>query len=87
MSALRSDETFVGLVALLLVPVIGWRVLRGLREGRLPIYRTYLERRDDRLKFAVLLFFHLLTLAAAAAIAADLLLDLDLKERLWRSAA
>ena len=82
MTSARSEELLVGVVALILVPLIARRVLRGLRTGRLPLYRTYVQREDDRAKFGALLALHGVTLLLIAAIAADLLFQLDLKERL-----
>lgn len=75
-----GENLLVGLVALALVPLIGMRVLRGLREGRLPVYRTYLDREEDRAKFLALLAIHMLSLAIVAFIAADLLLGLGFRE-------
>ena len=40
----RGEDMLVGLVALALLPLIALRIWRGLRDGRLPVYRTYLER-------------------------------------------
>jgi hypothetical protein len=71
-----------GLFALALVPLIALRIFRGLREGRLPIYRTYQEREQSRSKFAMLLVLHALTLLLMLVVAADLLLGLGLRERL-----
>ena len=34
-------------VALALLPLIGWRIVRGLRDGRLPLYRTYVTREES----------------------------------------
>ena len=81
MTTFRSEDLLVGLIALALVPLIGWRILRGLRSGRLPVYRSYLAREESRAKFSVLLALHGLTLVAAAVISADLLLGLDLLGR------
>ena len=78
----RTEELFVGLVAAALVPIIVLRILRGLRTGRLPLYRTYIRREDDRAKFAVLLVLHAATLGLSAFIAVDLLFNLGLKESL-----
>ena len=75
-----GEQLLVGLVALALVPLIALRVWRGLREGRLPVYRTYLDRDEDRSKFMALLGIHLVSLALVAFIAADLLLGLGFKE-------
>ena len=82
MTTSRFDELLVGLVALVLLPLIGWRIVRGLREGRLPIYRTHLHRDDSRPKFNVLLALHVLSLLLAALVAADLLLGLGLRDAL-----
>lgn len=79
---MRSEELIVGLVALALLPLIGWRIVRGLRDGRLPIYRTYLNRDDSRSKFGFLLALHLLSLLLVALVAADLLAGLGLRDML-----
>lgn len=76
------EELLVGLFALALVPLIALRIGRGLREGRLPLYRTYQRREDDGAKFALLLALHALSLALVAIVAADLLLGLGLREAL-----
>ena len=77
-----GEELFVGLVALALVPLIGLRIARSLRTGRLPLYRTYFERESGQAKFNVLLALHALSLIVIAAVAADLLLDLGMREML-----
>ena len=76
----EGENLLVGLVALGLVPLIGVRVLRGLRTGRLPLYRSYLERSQDEAKFFALLTVHIFTLLLVAFIAADLLLGLGFRE-------
>jgi hypothetical protein len=81
MMPVNSGELLVGLVALALLPLIGWRVFRGLRDGRMPVYRTTLNRADGQAKFHVLLAVHALSFLLVAAVAADLLLGLGLKER------
>lgn len=78
----QGENLFVGLVALLLVPVVGWRIWRGLSDGRLPIYRAYISREEGAAKFNVLLGLHFLVMLLLAVVAADLLLGLGLKERL-----
>lgn len=75
-----GENLLVGLVALAVLPLIGLRIWRGLQTGRLPIYRTHLERSDDRAKFTTLLTLHLVAFALMAFIAADLLLGLGFKE-------
>ena len=77
---MRSEDIFVGLVALALLPLIAMRIARGVREGRLPIYRTYLERAGSEAKFNVLLALHALSFVVIAVLAADLLFGLGLRE-------
>jgi hypothetical protein len=78
----RGENVFVGVVALALLPVIGWRIWRGLRDGRLPLYRSSLAREENVAKFNVLLALHVLVMLLIALVAADLLLGLGLRERL-----
>jgi len=78
----RSEDLFVGLIALALLPLIAWRIRRGLREGRLPLYRTYVGRDEAGSKFGLLLALHALSLVLVALIAADLIFQLGLKEAL-----
>jgi hypothetical protein len=79
MTTFRSEETLVGLVALALVPWIAWTVVRGLREEKLPIGRTYVTR-DRPAAFAVLIGFYVVAAVLAAGIAADFLFNLKLLE-------
>jgi hypothetical protein len=78
----QGENLFVGLLALALLPLIGWRIWRGLRAGELPVYRTRLHRGESGPKFAVLLGLHALAFLLVALVAADLLLGLGLRERL-----
>jgi len=78
----QGENLFVGLIALALLPIIGWRIWRGLREGELPIYRTRLQREESGSKFAVLLVLHALAFLLVALVAADLLLGLGLRASL-----
>ena len=78
----RSEDLLVGAIALALLPMIAWRVRRGLGEGRLPLYRTYVDRDEAGSKFGLLLALHALSFVLVAAIAADLLFQLGLKEAL-----
>ena len=77
-----GEDLLVGMIAVALLPLIAWRVRRGLKEGRLPLYRTYLSRDEAGSKFAVLLALHALSFALVALIAADLIFQLGLKEAL-----
>jgi len=73
-----GEDLLVGLVALALLPLIGLRVWRGLRDGRLPVYRTHLTREENAAKFNFLLVLHALSFVVIALVAADLLLGLGL---------
>ena len=75
----QGENIFVGLVALALLPLLGLRIVRGLRDGTLPLYRTRIAREEDRTRFIVLLVLHALSFAVVAVIAADLLLGLGLR--------
>jgi hypothetical protein len=75
----RSEDLLVGLIAIALLPLIAWRIRRGLKEGRLPLYRTYVERDEAGSKFGLLLALHALSFVLVAAIAADLLFGLGLR--------
>jgi hypothetical protein len=75
----RSEDILVGFIGLILLPLIALRIVRGLREGRVPLYRTYVSREESEAKFATLLGLHILSFIIVAAIAADLLLNLDLR--------
>jgi hypothetical protein len=76
MTISRSEDLLVGLLALGLLPMIAMRVWRGLRQGRLPVYRTYFQREENETKFKFLLGLHMLSFVAVAAIAIDLLFDM-----------
>lgn len=79
----QGENILVGLVALALVPVIGWRIWRGLKDGQLPLYRTRIDRAEaGAAKFNFLLGLHVLVMLVIAVVAVDLLLGLGLKERL-----
>jgi hypothetical protein len=74
-----NENLLVGLVCLALVPLIAVRIVRGLRSGRLPVYRTYLDRDGNAGKFYALLALNGAALILVAVIAADLLLGLNLR--------
>ena len=77
-----NQDLLVGLIGLGLLPMIAWRIRRGLREGRLPVYRTYHSRTDSAAKFRALLALHALSFLVVALITADLLFGLELKKKL-----
>jgi hypothetical protein len=78
----RGENILVGLVALALLPAIGWRIWRGIKYGQLPLYRTRIDRDVGAAKFNFLLGLHVLLFLLIAVVAADLLLGLGFKERL-----
>ena len=78
----RSEDLLVGAIGLALLPMIAWRIRRGLREGRLPLYRSYVNRNEAGSRFGLLLGLHALSFVLVALIAADLLFQLGLKESL-----
>ena len=82
MTTFRSEDVLVGVIGLALLPLIAHRILRGLREGRLPVYRTYLTREEGRAKFNALLGLHAISFLVVAVIAADLLFNLGLRDRI-----
>lgn len=75
-----GENLLVGLITLALVAAIGWRIVRGVRSGRLPLYRSYIERDGERGKYFALLGLHAIGLALIAFIAADLLLGLGFRD-------
>jgi hypothetical protein len=77
-----GETLLVGLLALALVPLIALRLWRGVRDGRLPLYRTYVAREAGQGRFGVLLALHALSLVLVAGIAADLLFNLGIREKL-----
>ena len=77
-----TQDLLVGLIALALVALIASRIRRGLRDGRLPIYRTYVNRDEQPGRFRVMLILHGLSLVLVAIVAADLLLSLGLREQM-----
>ena len=79
----QAENLLVGLIALALLPVIGWRIWRGVKRGELPLYKTRIDRSAGAAKFNFLLALHALIFLLIAVVAADLLLGLGLKERLF----
>jgi hypothetical protein len=82
MTTFRSEDLLVGLIALALVPLIALRIVRGWRDGRLPLYRSRVGREIGAARFNILLALHVLSLFLVLVIAADLLLGLGLRDRL-----
>lgn len=78
----RGEDLLAGAIAVGLLPLIAWRIRRGLKEGRLPLYRTYVGRDEAGSRFGLLLALHALSFVLVAVVAADLLFQLGLKEAL-----
>jgi len=76
------ENLFVGLVALALLPLIALRIVRAVRDGRVPVYRSYFRREESSAKFHILLALHALAFLLTALVAADLLLGFGLREAL-----
>ena len=72
----------VGIVALALLPFLALRLVRGVRDGQLPLYRTRVGREIGPARFNFLLALNALALVIVAVVAADLLLGLGLRDRL-----
>jgi len=79
---IAGEDLLVGTIGAALLPLIAWRVRRGLKEGRLPLYRTYVDRDESGSKFGLLLALHALSFVLVAIVAADLLFQFGLKEAL-----
>ena len=77
-----SEDLLVGGIAAIVAALIAWRIVRGLRDGRLPVYRTYVGRDAGTAKFSTVLALHVLSLIVVGLIALDLLLGLNLKDAL-----
>ena len=76
----QGEGIFVGLVCLVLAVLVAMRMVRGLRSGRLPVYRTYLERGENEGKFFALFAVQAILFLLMAFIAADLLLGLGFRD-------
>ena len=78
MTAFRSEDALVGLIALAVVPWLVWRLRRGFVEGKLPVGRAYLFREERPGAFRALFAAYVAATAAMAFIGVDLLVGLDL---------
>jgi hypothetical protein len=77
MTISRSEDLLVGIIAAAVVPWTIWTIMRGLREGKLPIGRGHVRRNERAAPFAVLLALYAVGAAMAAYIAVDLLFGLS----------
>jgi len=76
-AAFRPEETLVGLIALAVVPWLIWRLERGVREGRLPIGRSYLLRDERPGAFRALFALYVAAALTMAFIGIDLLVGIE----------
>ena len=76
MTTSTPDEILVGLIALVAAPWLGWRLRRGVGEGRLPIGRGYVMREERAGAFHVLFGFYVVAALGLAFIGLDLLFGL-----------
>ena len=76
------NDLLVGIVALALVPLVALRIRRGLRDGRIAVYRTYVQRDEQPGRFRFMVGLHVLSLLVIAIVAADLLFGLGIREGL-----
>ena len=82
MTTFPSEDGLVGLIALALIPWIGWTVRRGLKDGKLPIGRSYVRRDERRGAYRALLTLWVVMALISAMIGLDLLFGFDLRSRL-----
>lgn len=69
----RSEDILVGLIALAAVPWIVWILVRGVREGRLPIGKARVVRDERPAPFLVLFALYVAAAGVTAFIGLDLL--------------
>jgi len=78
----RGEDVLVGVACALLALLLLRRIVLGLRDGTMPVYRTRLSRAESgRGKFAALIAANALVMVLLLVIAADLLLGLGLRGR------
>jgi len=81
MTISRSEDLLVGIVAAaVVVPWTTWTVARGLRDGRLPIGRSYVRRDERAGPFWVLFTFYVAAASMAVFISLDLLFGPTLRK-------
>jgi uncharacterized iron-regulated membrane protein len=78
MTTFRSDEAFVGLVALAVAVWLGLRLRRALSEDWLPVGRGRLVRQERPGAYRTLLVLYVAAALLMAFIGLDLLIGLEL---------
>lgn len=78
----RGAELIIGLGCAVLAVLLVLRIGRALRTGQVPLYRTRLTRAETgEARFWTLVGINVLAFIAMFVIAADLILDLELRDR------
>jgi hypothetical protein len=76
MTNFQGQDVIVGLIAACLVPWILWTLERGVRAGRLPVGRAYVDRAERPGAYRLLVVLYALAALGIAFIALDLLFDI-----------
>jgi uncharacterized iron-regulated membrane protein len=76
MTTFRSEEPLVGIVALAAVGWIVWIVRRGMRDRRLPIGKSHVDRVERPAAFRVLFAFYIAAGLLMAFVGLDLLVGI-----------
>ncbi|MCY7397600.1 MAG: hypothetical protein LH466_02005 [Sphingomonas bacterium] len=78
----RGEDVLVGVACALLALLLLRRIVLGLRDGTMPVYRTQLSRAEAGPgRYAALIAANALVMVLLVVIAADLLLGLGLRGR------
>ena len=83
MTISRSEDFLIGFIALVLLPLIGWRILRGLRDGAAAALSHLHQPRPTLRQSSMRCWsFMSLSLLLVGVVAADLLFGLGLRDAL-----
>ncbi len=82
MIGVRGEDVLVGVVCAVLAVLLLRRIVLGIRDGSMPVYRTRLSRAEaGRGKFGALIAVNVAVMLLLVVIAADVLLGLGLRGR------
>lgn len=73
---IRPEDALVGLVALAAAAWVGWILVRGIRDRRLPIGKGEVRRDERAAAFQTLFAFYVVAAVTMAFIGLDLLFGL-----------
>ena len=77
---MSGENLFVGFVALAAAAALAVRIIRALRRGEVPLYRSRLSRAEaGSVKFNAIVAINAVAMVVLLVIAADLLLGLGLR--------